>query len=696
MAAFINTNIASLNAQRNLTSSQGALATSLQRLSSGLRINSAKDDAAGLAIADRFTTQIRGLNQAVRNANDGISLSQTADGALGEIGNNLQRIRELAVQAANSTNSASDRAAINQEVQQRLAEIDRTSSQTSFNGQRILDGTFGSANFQVGANAGETIGVSLNTSMRTADIGTVASTTSSFVVGASTDGYVQATAATRLFGTAAVTGSGGYNDVAIAGLNFGTAATPQVDGTNVQAGVDGDTGTGGAGSYDFSADLAQFDISDGTTTYQVTLTADYTDETGLVNAINSQLSTAGSAITVSGTGAGITFTNVGSTDAVEILNADANAIAAGFANTAGTAGSAATAGTNASFDVDGNTVTLDANYASTTALADAIENQLSGYTVTDNGGGSYTITNSTTGSAAVAIANADANAAAAGVTDDTGTAGTAAVSSTEANFDVDGIGITLDQDYASFDALAADIDTQLGAGYTVTNNNGAIKIEKDGQTGAIAITNADAAATAAGFGNSAGTAGTVGGGSITLTNLSITAGNGTAVTFNDTYDTAEDLATAINKNVNGVYASVDDAGTLTLSSATDITLAGSDATTLGFSVGTVAASTGSLDDANTLSVDAALATIQRVDSALNSVNGLRSTFGAIQNRFESVIANLSSTSENLSAARSRIQDADFAAETASMTRAQILQQAGTAMLAQANSLPNGVLALLRG
>jgi flagellin len=694
MAAFINTNIASLNAQRNLTSSQGALATSLQRLSSGLRINSAKDDAAGLAIADRFSTQIRGLNQAVRNANDGISLAQTAEGSLGEIGNNLQRIRELAVQAANSTNSASDRAAINQEVQQRLAEIDRTSSQTSFNGQRILDGTFGSANFQVGANAGETIGLSLNTSMRTADIGTIATTTSG-VVGSSTDGYVQATAATRLFGTSAVAGGGGYNDVAIAGLNFGTAATPQIDGTNVQAAVDGDTATGGAASYDFSADLAQFDISDGTNTYQVTLTADYTDENGLVAAINSQLSTAGSTITVSGTGAGITFTNVGSTAAVAISNSDANAQAAGFANSVGTAGSAATAGTNASFEVDGNTVTLNANYASAAALADAIENQLSGYTVTDNGGGSYRITNGTTGSAAVAIANSDANAQAAGVADDTGTAGTAAVSSTNASFDVDGVSVTLNQDYASFDALAADIDTQMGAGYTVTNTNGAIKIEKDGQTGAIAITNADANATAAGFGNAAGTAGTVGGGSIALTNLSITAGDGSAVTFNDTYATASDLATAINKNVNGVYASVS-GGQLTLTSASNITLAGSDATTLGFSIGTVSANSGSLDSANTLSVSGALDTIQRVDSALNSVNGLRSTFGAIQNRFESVIANLSSTSENLSAARSRIQDADFAAETASMTRAQILQQAGTAMLAQANSLPNGVLALLRG
>ena len=147
MAQTINTNVASLNAQRNLTSSQASLATSLQRLSSGLRINSAKDDAAGLAISDRMTSQIRGLNQAVRNANDGISLAQTAEGALGEIGTNLQRMRELAIQSANATNSASDRATIDAEVQQLVAEINRVSGQTQFNGLNLLDGSFAGQQF---------------------------------------------------------------------------------------------------------------------------------------------------------------------------------------------------------------------------------------------------------------------------------------------------------------------------------------------------------------------------------------------------------------------------------------------------------------------------------------------------------------------------------------------------------------------
>src|SRR5688572_15368186 len=149
MPQILSTNIASLNAQRNLNTSQTALATSLQRLSSGMRINSAKDDAAGLAISQRMTAQINGLNQAARNANDGISLAQTAEGALAEIGNNLQRMRELAIQSANASNSVSDRAALNAEVQQLGQEIDRVAQASSFNGVKLLDGTFQAQVFQV-------------------------------------------------------------------------------------------------------------------------------------------------------------------------------------------------------------------------------------------------------------------------------------------------------------------------------------------------------------------------------------------------------------------------------------------------------------------------------------------------------------------------------------------------------------------
>ena len=169
--SIINTNVMSLNSQRNLAANNASLGTTIQRLSSGLRINSAKDDAAGLAISERFTTQIRGLNQAARNANDGISLSQTAEGALAEIGNNLQRIRELAVQSSNATNSSTDRDALQAEVTQLQAEIQRVASQTEFNGTKLLDGNFAGQAFQVGANAGQLITVDSIANAQTSALG---------------------------------------------------------------------------------------------------------------------------------------------------------------------------------------------------------------------------------------------------------------------------------------------------------------------------------------------------------------------------------------------------------------------------------------------------------------------------------------------------------------------------------------------
>jgi flagellin len=491
----INTNILSLNAQRNLSTSQSSLATALQRLSSGLRINSAKDDAAGLAISERFTTQIRGLNQAIRNANDGISLSQTGEGALAELSNNLQRIRELAVQSANSTNSASDRVAIDREVQQRLAEIDRVASQTSFNGQKILDGTFGNAAFQVGANVGETISLSLQTSMRTNAIGDVASATS-------VDLSTVITA-----GSAATSGSGAFD-----------AATLLAD---------------------FSTETVSFDVSDGTTTTAVTLSADYSGAGG-IDALVADL----------GTALGGDFT---------VANA-------------------------------GNTVTI------TSALT---------------GAGTQV-----------------------GV----------------ANFDADADGNTTDSAVTAFPAV------------TGTDGTDAVA--------AASVTVAD--------------------------DFSIQIGDGTAVAVaNGTYDSAQDLVDAINLALGSeARAALNDDGTMTITASDTIAVTGAvGTTTLGLAAST--ATGGNLTTVNVLTVAGANDAISRVDSALTAVSDLRSTFGAIQNRFESTIANLSSVVENLSASRSRIMDTDFAAETAALTRAQVLQQAGIAMLAQANVAPQNVLALLR-
>ena len=214
MALGINTNVASLSAQNQLSKSQDLSNQALERLSSGLRINSAKDDAAGLAISQRFSTQIRGLDVASRNANDGISLAQTAEGALVEVGNNLQRIRELAVQSANATNSSSDRAALNAEVEQLASEIDRVANQTNFNGTKLLDGSFSNQLFQVGADAGQTIGVGK-------------------IVDANADGLGSAMFADAVTGTvddAAVSGLT-INDITIddVAANTGDAAAKAVD-----------------------------------------------------------------------------------------------------------------------------------------------------------------------------------------------------------------------------------------------------------------------------------------------------------------------------------------------------------------------------------------------------------------------------------------------------------------------------------
>jgi flagellin len=379
MSQVINTNVMSLNAQRNLSSSGAELATSLQRLSSGMRINSAKDDAAGLAISQRFTTQIRGMDQAARNANDGISLSQTAEGAMGEIGNNLQRIRELAVQSRNATNSATDRAALNSEAQALKDEIDRVATQTNFNGVKLLDGSFANQAFQVGANQGETISVSAIVNANSSALGT--------------------------YSRASVTGGAATAFTAV------TAGDLTVNGTSV-GGIAADT----------SATERAASVRD---------------------AVNS----------------------VSDTTGVYAINDTAT------------------------------TVTL----VSTTAD--------------------------------------------------------------------------------------------------------------------IVVAHAGASSTA--------------------------------------------LTTGLS------------AATTTRTAST------------GF---------GSLDISTTSGADAAM---QSMDAALSTINTARANMGAIQNRFTSVVANLSTTSENLSAARSRIQDADFAKESAQLSRNQILQQAGTAMLAQANQSSQGVLSLLR-
>ena len=243
MSLSINTNVISLTAQRNLGSTQSSLATSMQRLSSGLRVNSAKDDAAGLAISERMNAQVRGFAVAARNANDGISLAQTAEGALGKVGDMLQRIRELAVQSSNATNSQTDRDALNAEVTSLKDEIARVATQTSFNGTKLLDGTFSSQQFQVGTNAGETITVASIANATLATLGGTTNIATASVAASGLSGFATAIAAggvtingTDIGAIAAADSAGERANQLVAAINNVSAQT------NTSASYDAATG----------------------------------------------------------------------------------------------------------------------------------------------------------------------------------------------------------------------------------------------------------------------------------------------------------------------------------------------------------------------------------------------------------------------------------------------------------------------
>ncbi|MEH6434999.1 flagellin [Massilia sp. DD77] len=486
MASVINTNVASLNSQRNLSTSQASLNTSIQRLSSGLRINSAKDDAAGLAISDRMNSQIKGMTQATRNANDGVSMAQTAEGALSSSGDILQRIRELAVQSSNSSNSAGDRKALQTEVTQLTSELNRIAGTTEFNGQKLLDGTMGTANFQVGANAGQLISMT--------------------------------------------------------GSNFTTSTygNNRLDGSAVQA----------------SSASANNGIAGGTMT------------------INGSL---------------------GSEDITIATDASAKETAAMINGKSGDTGVTAEAKTEALLKATaGKSYTLD-----------------------------ITSDNSSAVTVSFSVATDDANGYAAAV--------------------------------SAFNAQSA--KTGVTASYDAAN-------------GGLKLTNAS-------------------GEDIKVDNQSTDA---TSLATLGTYDAdGAPIATpATTEGANGATAT----GRLVLDSEQSFSVVDPS----GFNIDNVSGSSElkSVADLDISTFDGAQLAIKVADAALGQVNSQRAEYGALQSRFESAISNLQSSTENLSASRSRIVDTDFAAETAKMTRGQILQQAGTSMLAQANSLPNGVLSLLRG
>jgi flagellin len=504
MAQTINTNIASLNSQRNLNSSQAALGTSLQRLSSGLRINSAKDDAAGLAISERFTSQVRGNNQAARNANDGISLAQTAEGGLSTAGDLLQRIRELAVQSANGSNSASDRKSIQNEVSALSKELDRVATSTQFNGQNVLDGSLTNTQFQVGANSNQIISVGVQ-SAKASDIG---------------------------------------NNV-IRPVDTATSQSQSVAGA-----------------------------------------------TNLVSAAE--------VLTINSNAGTTTTVNAAAGDSAKVVADKVNALASssGVTAQAKTTATIKNIGTDAAGAVD------------PTGLTDGSIQ----FDLTSANGKAVTISSSVKGGDLSALAQA---------------------------------------------INAQTATTNVTATIKVNQTTGSKELQLDNNAGDDI--NIKPAASNAGFTNAQIRGADLPGGPGADTPLSAEATVGGRVEFSS--DSG---------------FSIDSTGSAILG-----------ATTVGSQLDAVS-------NLDVSTVDGSNKALLTIDAALNSINSNRAALGAIQNRFASTISNLQTTTENLSASRSRIQDTDFAAETASLTRGQILQQAGTAILAQANSLPNGVLSLLRG
>lgn len=527
--SVINTNVASLNAQRNLSSSSAGLTTSLQRLSSGLRINSAKDDAAGMAISERMTAQIRGSNQAARNANDGISMAQTAEGDLSSITNNLQRMRELSVQAANASNSDSDRAALQTEVSALKSEIDRVAKNSSFNGVKLLDGSFNAQTFQIGANNTENDKITVNkiVNARTTELG---GNTSQF----------KATLTSNNSVTSAAFKDG---DVTLNGFAVGKS----VDGPE-----------NGATADSAKAKAAAINAISGQTGVYATATATKVEGGA----------TAGTA-------------DIAAEDSFSINGVSVGAIA-GSNSGVGTGANVAAA-INKISDQTGVTATADAKTGALTLTA-------------KDGRNIELKANSGTAADATALNTAT--------------------------------GLTVS-------ANAAAVTPVLDA-------NG----DPDNAATALAQQTADATANAAG----------------------ITRGK---IELNSTSESGINIDGA-NTGKAGVTA-----GTAPVAA-------------------TKVAKTDKVEDIDISTVKGASDALNAIDGALKQINDSRSDLGALQNRFSSVVSGLATTTENLSASRSRITDTDFASETANMTRSQILQQAGTAMLAQANQLPNSVMSLLRG
>jgi len=746
MAQVINTNIASLTAQRNLSKSQNTLSTSLQRLSSGLRINSAKDDAAGLAISNRMTSQIKGLTQAVRNSNDGISLAQTAEGALSQSGDILQRIRELSVQSANSTNSASDRKALQSEVNQLVSELDRIANTTSFNGLKLLDGSFAAQTFQVGANANQTINVNVGaaTTDRLGINKTNTDNESTGIAAATSDGktYVTIASDTGVGATAAAIMTAARKDQVLTAVNQDgeesrlTLASASID-TNAEVATalggtasyssnsvtldfstlaakitaadtdgSGDNGlsfTVDIGGQNLSMTIAGFDMANGslaeqvanklsadtdfaTSKAQVTVDGDkVTITTGTASTVDSSIqlnafTTVGAEFTATGTAK---FDDGTLTSGTNVVGVKTGAFSVNIDPTKFTGFAAGDTLTSVSSSIDAGDGSLfstagTVNAAFSKGLTDATAgNNVAAQTLTINGQTVSTIDIAKDASAK------DIAAAVNAVANSTGVEATARTEATLGNVSTAGV--------ISFNLNGQDVSANISDVSDLTNLADAINSQTS-KTGVVAKLNvlkdgieliADDGSDISiqSFNNSATT-------DTQATTMTVQGSTGLAVQLKDSNSTTDVDSTVVGGNVEfkstggyfSVSSSIDETAGSLFSGKADELKAGEMKTVQSIDISTVEGATAALDI---------------IDGALSQVDTIRADLGAVQNRFESTVSNLTTSTENLSAARSRIQDADFAVETSELTKAQILQQAGTAMLAQAKSLPQQVLSLLR-
>lgn len=758
MPQIINTNISSLTAQRNLNSSQSDQATALQRLSSGLRINSAKDDAAGLAISTRFSSQTRGLTVAIRNAGDGISLAQTAEGALGSITDSLQRIRELALQAANGTNSDSDRQALNAEAQQLIAEVTRTGEQTNFNGRKLLDGSFDSA-FQIGANAGETIQVS------------VAKLTSD-VLGAADEAGVSAVGGQVGTDDAAKALSNGdliINGVAIApsSATDDTASTKNADAsaiakvaaineasdeTGVTAVVDenvlnGTTQASAGGAATGNISINGVTISISTTNNSTDIEKSGT-RSSVIAAINAKSELTGVTASDGGNENGVILTAADgrNIDIGASTTADLNAATTGISGlaTSGT-GSVYTGGYTLIADGDQPEIKIaggdgtgtgdidNTGLASGTFVAGEARVTSTSQTV----GTVSTSGGTTTAAQASAKALTDGDLVINGVTIEASTALDDTASETTAltsNGAASGIAIAAAINSASDSTgVTAEVNETVvvgSAGATATASDAGDQLDvwinnvDIGTITSVGDLEKDRAATIALINEKSGQTGVVAtdnGKSITLTaadgrNISVftASDEGTSATVSRSF--------GLDKAVDGIgsFSSADASigfgssatvstgiaettySTVTLKSAGEINIEGGTKGTTGlsdsgFRKGEYGGGVSGqfLTDVDISTLDGANQALTAIDNALDKVNAARADLGAVQNRFETTISNLTIAQENLTAANSRIKDADFAAETAELSRTRVLQQAGISILAQANALPQQALSLLQ-